>query len=76
MQVKHVPAELTGSFPKTAAAVSHIGSENKLTLRLNKEFRKKAWDSDLARELVNDSIEWELKPKPNRLNTKLQLGRD
>lgn len=71
MQVKHVPAELSRSFPRTAAAVNHTGSENKLILRLNEEFRKKAWDSDLARELVNDSTEWELKPKTNRLNTKL-----
>lgn len=50
MQVKHVPAELSKLFfPRAGTAVRHTSSENKVILRLNKEFKKKAWDSDLAR---------------------------
>lgn len=49
--------ELGRSLLRTAAAGSRIAPENKLILSLNKEFRKKAWYSDLARELVNDSTE-------------------
>lgn len=48
MQVKRVPAELSNFLPRAGTAVRHTGSETKLILRLNKQFRKKDWDFDSA----------------------------
>lgn len=67
MQLKPVPAEL-------------ILLRDPLVLKISFETQQGIQEESLrlrfSMELVNDSTEWELKAKPNRLNTVLQVWRD